>query len=91
MATNFRSVNRFTVLVRLVETFRYALKTMQRLLPEPPHDSRGAVAVRDVVTQGGKAMRLAATFHFRKLLQIEFWIFDRAPIVLRVVHGKTRR
>src|SRR5690242_11410333 len=72
----------------LFKTSGYALETIHCLLPQPLHHAGRAVAVRDVVAQRRKTIRLAAFFHFRELLDVELLIGDRAPIVRRVVHGK---
>src|SRR5260370_17224430 len=37
-----------------------------------------------------KAIRLAALFHIRELLDIELLIADGTPVVVCVVHGKAR-
>ncbi len=49
------------------------------------------MAVRHVVAQGRKAIRLAALFHVGELFEIEFLIFDRAPIIFCFVHRETWR
>src|SRR5260370_38887547 len=59
----------------------YPLEAVQGLLPQPLHHASRAVAVSDVVPQRRKAIRLAALFHIRELLDIELLIADGAPIV----------
>src|SRR5258708_24801230 len=66
------------------------LEAVHGLLPQPLHHAGRAVAVSDVVPQRRKATRLAALFHFRELFDIELLIADGAPVVRRVVQGKTR-
>src|SRR5260370_9538720 len=68
----------------------YTLEAVQGLLPQPLHHASRAVAVSDVVPQRRKAIRLAALFHIRELLDIELLIADGAPIVVCVVHAKAR-
>src|SRR5580704_3030573 len=67
-----------------------ALEAVQGLFPKPLHHASRAVAVSDVVPQRRKAIRLAALFHIRELLDIELLISDGAPVVVCVVHGKAR-
>src|SRR5580704_10931202 len=74
----------------LFKTSGYALETIQRLLPQPLHHAGRAVAVRDVVSQRRKTIRLAALFHFRQLLDVELLIADCSPVVRSVVHRKAR-
>src|ERR1700722_13239955 len=75
----------------LFETTGDALEAVLRLLPQPLHHARDVVAIRDVIAESGKAVRLAAVFHFGKLLRVELLFADAAPIVFRVVHRETRR
>src|ERR1700740_1303136 len=68
----------------------YALEAVQGLFPQPLHHAGRAVAVRDVVSQRRKAIRLATLFHLRELLDVELLVADGAPVVRRVVHRKAR-
>src|SRR6266478_5430173 len=74
----------------LFKTSGYALEAVQGLFPQPLHHAGRAVAVRDVVSQRRKAIRLATLFHLRELLDVELLVADGAPVVRRVVHGKAR-
>src|SRR5580700_8472887 len=65
-----------------------ALEAVHGLFPQPLHHAGRAVAVSDVVPQGRKAIRLAALFHLRELLDVEFLIAHRSPVIRRVVHRK---
>src|SRR5713101_2407908 len=74
----------------LFKASRDTLESIHSLLPQPLHHASRAVAVSDVVPQRRKAIRLAALFHIRELLDIELLIADGAPVVGCVVHGKAR-
>jgi hypothetical protein len=41
-----------------------ALEAVPGLLEQPLHNTRDVVAIRDVITESGEAVRLAALFHF---------------------------
>lgn len=64
---------------------------MGRLFQNPADRTRGVVAVRQVVVQGGKTAWLACHLHFRKLFPFETRVAGRSPIVTSVVHRETRR
>src|SRR5260370_31253329 len=74
----------------LFKTSRHALESVHRLFPEPIHDTSCAVTVGNVVAERRKTVRLAALLHFGQLFEVELLIFNRAPIIFRVVHGEAR-
>src|SRR6516225_7227373 len=76
---------------RLFETASDTLETVACLLKEPLHHAGHVIAVSDVVAEGREAMGLTSLLHCGKLLEIEFVVFDRAPIVVGVVHREARR
>src|SRR6201998_4914763 len=63
---------------------------MACVLEKPLHDTGSVVTIGDVVAKGRKAVWLTALFHFGELLEIELLVFDRAPVIGRVIHGEAR-
>src|SRR5215475_6433555 len=90
LGQRFRTDPRPALSSASLKTASDTLETMFCLLPEPLHDAAHVITIRDVIAQGGEAMRFAALLHFPELLEIELVFLDGAPIVGGVVHRETR-
>ena len=84
-----RGVNTRQVQVLILKVAADATESAKRLLDAPPDHARAIVAMREDVVAGGEAVRRARLFHFVKLLEIEFVMAHRAPVISGLVHRET--
>ena len=75
----------------IVAPVRNTLKPMYRLLEQPLNHARVVVAEADDVVQRREAVRLARLLHLVQRTGLELVVLDRAPVVMRAIHGEARR